>query len=61
MVIDQIDYQSYWFRNRVALGLDPSYLEDAPNNDPSRWCDQVTIMTSGGEAGTPGVENDPCD
>lgn len=61
VVIDQIDYQSHWFRNRIALGLDPSYLEDAPNNDPSRWCDQVTIMTSGGEAGTPGVENDPCD
>ena len=61
VIIDQIDYQSHWFRSRVALGLDPSYLEDAPNNDPSRWCDQVTVMTSGGEAGTPGVENDACD
>ena len=61
VAIDEIHYEPHWFRSRVALGLDPAYLDDAPNNDLSRWCDQVTVMTTGGEAGTPGVENDPCE
>jgi len=61
VVIDRIDYSDSWFAMGVALGLDPSFLEMAPNNDPARWCNQVSVVLSSGEPGTPGVENDACE
>lgn len=60
VVIDQVLYTQDWFTPGVATGLDPRYLETADNDRAERWCDQVTVMTSGGEPGTPGRDNDPC-
>jgi hypothetical protein len=61
VIIDRIDYNDAWFASGVALGLDPSFLEMAPNNDPGRWCNQSTVVLSSGEPGTPGAENDTCE
>lgn len=58
--IDWLQYGDDWFTTAVATGVDPDHLEDGANNDGANWCDQVTVMTSGGEPGTPGIENDPC-
>lgn len=60
VVIDRVVYARSWFRAGVAIGLDPDEI-DADNNDTeSDWCDQTTVITSGGEPGTPGRTNDPC-
>lgn len=58
--IDWLHYDDEWFENGVAIGVDPGNLDSGANDDRSHWCDQRTVMTSGGEPGTPGIENDPC-
>jgi len=60
VVIDSVYYNSDWFTIAVAIGLDPRYLSADNNDTASNWCDQTTVMTSGGEPGTPGRSNDPC-
>jgi len=60
VVIDEVFYDSDWFTISVAIGLDPMYLSAENNDSASNWCDQTTVMTSGGEPGTPGRTNDPC-
>ena len=59
--IDWLQYDSDWFETAVATGVDPDSLEGGANNDGANWCSQTTVMTSGGEPGTPGIENDHCD
>lgn len=59
-VIDEVFYDSSWFTAGIAIGLDPTQISAQNNDDPSMWCNQTTVMTSGGEPGTPGRENDPC-
>ncbi|MCB9777116.1 MAG: lamin tail domain-containing protein [Alphaproteobacteria bacterium] len=58
--IDWLHYDDEWYTPGVALGLDPRYLDAGDNDDKSRWCDQTTVVTTSGEPGTPGFENDPC-
>jgi hypothetical protein len=58
--IDWLQYDEDWFTTAVATGVDPEKLELGANNDGANWCDQTTVMTSGGEPGTPGIENDGC-
>jgi hypothetical protein len=60
VVIDSVYYDSDWFTVSVAIGVDPEYLSADNNDSASNWCDQTTVMTSGGEPGTPGRSNDPC-
>ena len=60
VIIDAVFYDSDWFTVSVAIGLDPLYLTADNNDTASNWCDQTTVMTSGGEPGTPGRTNDPC-
>ncbi|MEL6342060.1 MAG: lamin tail domain-containing protein [Myxococcota bacterium] len=61
VVIDQVFYDSRWFTAGVATGLDPDFLDADVNDTNDRWCDQTTVISSGGEPGTPGRENDDCD
>jgi hypothetical protein len=56
----RLDYTNDWWVAGAAIGVDPSFLDGGANDDLTHWCVQTTVMTSGGEAGTPGVENDPC-
>jgi len=42
-----------------AFALDPTTLDYASNDDGTSWC-QATTMLSGGDFGTPGAVNDPC-
>jgi hypothetical protein len=58
--MDTVSYDEEWFMPGAALGLDPQFLYSAPNTDAERWCIQSTIIVVGGEAGTPGSQNDPC-
>ena len=60
VVIDELHYNETWFESGIAIGLSPEYLESGDNDDRSRWCNQTTVISSGGEPGTPGRENDPC-
>lgn len=60
IVIDQVIYERSWFRAGVAIGLDPSRISADNNDTESDWCDQTTVITTGGEPGTPGRTNDPC-
>ena len=59
--IDWLQYLSDWFTPGVATGVDPAFLEGGANNDGANWCDQTTVVSTGGEPGTPGLENDPCE
>lgn len=58
--IDWLHYDDAWYLPGIALGLDPSHYLAESNDDPSHWCQQTTVMVSGGEPGTPGAPNDPC-
>ncbi len=60
VVIDEVFYTQDWFSIGAAIGLDPDFLSADNNDTASNWCDQTTVTTSGGEPGTPGWENDPC-
>ncbi|MCB9778575.1 MAG: lamin tail domain-containing protein [Alphaproteobacteria bacterium] len=58
--IDRLVYDDSWVRTAQAVGVDPRELTAEGNDDMAHWCGQTTVMTSGGEPGTPGVENDRC-
>ena len=58
--IDWLHYTNAWWVAGAAIGVDPEFLDGGSNDDPSHWCVQDTVIMSGGEAGTPGFENDPC-
>ncbi len=60
VIIDAVFYDQEWYTIAVATGLDPRYLSADNNDTAANWCDQTTVMTSGGEPGTPGRANDPC-
>ncbi len=59
--IDWLHYEDTWYTVGVALGLHPDELDDAVNDDPAYWCDQVTVTAPMTEPGTPGGPNDACD
>jgi hypothetical protein len=42
-----------------SRSLDPDHIDDAENNDLSRWCDSTSVYGDG-DLGTPGQANDPC-
>jgi len=58
--IDRLVYSAEWVQTAVAVGVDPAHLDAVGNDDFANWCPQTTVMTTGGEPGTPGVENDSC-
>ena len=58
--IDWLHYTNAWWVAGASIGIDPGVLDSGANDDVSHWCVQTTVMTSGGEPGTPGVETDPC-
>lgn len=60
VVIDQVVYTSTWFIPANAKGLDPLYLDADNNDDETMWCNQTSVIATGGEPGTPGQVNDPC-
>lgn len=59
--IDWVHYESDWFVPGAASGVSPDQLGGGLNDYAEAWCVQTTVMTSGGEPGTPGVENDLCE
>ncbi len=59
--IDWVHYEPSWFQAGAASGVSPDQLEGGSNDYAEAWCVQTTVMTSGGEPGTPGVENDACE
>jgi len=58
--IDWLHYTNEWWVAGASIGVDPEYLNGGDNDNASHWCAQSTVLMSGGEAGTPGAENDPC-
>lgn len=58
--IDRLEYDAAWVETAKATGVDPDYLDSDNNDILSNWCPQTTVITSGGEPGTPGMRNDPC-
>ena len=58
--IDWVHYDDSWFENGIAIGVDPDFLTGGDNDDASHWCLQTTVVSSGGEPGTPGMANDGC-
>ena len=58
--IDWLHYDDTWYELAIAIGVDPAFQTSGDNDDPSHWCNQTSILTSGGEPGTPGQANDPC-
>ena len=58
--IDWVHYESSWFQAGAASGFNPDQLGAGSNDYAEAWCVQTTVMTSGGEPGTPGVANDVC-
>jgi hypothetical protein len=58
--IDWVRYDNSWYENGIAIGVDPDFLDGGNNDDASHWCLQTTVISTGGEPGTPGIENDGC-
>lgn len=58
--IDWLHYTDAWWVAGAAIGVDPGFLDGGANDDVSHWCVQTTVISTGGEGGTPGIENDPC-
>ena len=58
--IDFLHYDEGWINPAVAIGVDPSWQESGANDDLTHWCVQTTVVSTGGEPGTPGQVNDPC-
>lgn len=58
--IDWLHYDETWIVPAVAIGVAPEHRSGDDNDRLDHWCWQVTVMTSGGEPGTPGQDNDPC-
>ncbi|MCK6503488.1 lamin tail domain-containing protein [Myxococcota bacterium] len=58
--IDRLVYDDAWVEDAAAVGVDPDHLDHVGNDDMGNWCPQRTVVTWGGEPGTPGFENDPC-
>ncbi len=59
--IDWLHYTSDWYVAGVAIGVDPAFQDAGNNDDVSHWCQQRTIVSTGGEPGTPGQANDACE
>jgi hypothetical protein len=59
--IDGLHYDENWYEKGIAIGVDPAWQRSGDNDDPSHWCNQVTVITTSGEPGTPGQANDSCE
>jgi len=59
--IDWVHYEDDWFQAGAASGVSPDSLQGGANDFAEAWCVQTTIITSGGEPGTPGQINDVCE
>ncbi|MDG1478852.1 MAG: MopE-related protein [Myxococcota bacterium] len=62
-VIDSVawDGGTNWpYAEGIAMMLDPDYYSESDNDDYSYWCDASSEITSGGDLGTPGADNDLC-
>jgi hypothetical protein len=57
--VDSIIWTTSWITTGAAAGLDPTAFDATSNDDEANWCDQETAL-SGGDAGTPGADNDGC-
>jgi hypothetical protein len=60
MDIDGLRYDGTWYESGIAIGVDPTLLDATSNDDRASWCAQVSVVSGGGEPGTPGLPNDPC-
>ncbi len=58
--IDRLEYDAAWVKTGKATGVDPAFLDSDNNDVLANWCAQTSVITDGGEPGTPGQENDPC-
>ena len=58
--IDRLEYDAAWVKDAKATGVDPDFLDSDNNDVLSNWCVQTSVITSGGEPGTPGQMNDHC-
>ncbi len=59
--IDRVEYDDTWYLPGIAIGVNPLYQDGEGNDDLSHWCHQTTVISSGGEPGTPGQVNDSCE
>ena len=59
--IDWLHYDETWYTLAVAIGVDPEYQDAGNNDDRMHWCNQTSIVSTGGEPGTPGQANDGCE
>ena len=60
VTIYEVDINSSWgIEAGAAIGLDPEFVGASYAGQPTYWCSATTAM-SGGDLGTPGVENDRC-
>jgi hypothetical protein len=58
--IDWLYYDADWYVEGVASGVDPDHLNGTDNDELMYWCPQTTVVSKGGEPGTPGMRNDEC-
>ena len=59
--IDWLHYDETWYTLAIAIGVDPEYQDAGNNDDKMHWCNQVSVVSTGGEPGTPGQANDGCE
>ena len=57
---DSVDYNDFTVTDGYSLNLGPDYVDEDLNDFRGHWCDGSTEISSGGDIGTPGAENDDC-
>ena len=57
---DSVDYDGFDITTGYSLSLSPDHTDVDQNDFRGHWCDGTTEITSGGDVGTPGDENDSC-
>lgn len=60
VVIDRVTYAGSQVIPGKSLGVRPTATHHLTNDLATHWCTQVSVTTSGGDASTPGLPNDPC-
>ena len=62
-VIDEVGWDtsgSWTYAAGYAQSLDPDSMDESSNDDGGNWCMASSEITSGGDLGTPGGDNDLC-
>ncbi len=64
VTVDEVQYDwglTFPLATGASMILDPTLISDLSNDQGANWCGSTSLIVSGGDFGTPGGHNDPCE